>query len=404
MSVFQGDLVLGGNNVTIIQDEEFRINGSIIVEENATLLLKNALLNFTQSRDYEFELRLQNPSGGGPRLLVEYASILGNGHYLESDLYASSSGSVSMLSAPNLYLYSRGSSALSVSDSSIRHLGCLDRSVVYVSNSSLRGAEVRAYSVCEMVGCTIQRLQAYSSERMDVVGSAITSHLSILTVGANLSADGLLPGFFSSWSFREDCSVLIAPGGSATNLSLTDTQVDDWILEAYSASNATVSNSDLRTVFLDDTAQLWLENTTLQAYSIEDRAQAVVGWFLEVHVVDSAGQDVPSADVEASYPDGGRAQSRVTGPDGWTRLTLTEKLLNATGEYPAGIYTVRAAYGGHSATTTVNMTWSRRIEMGLPDFEVPESGSSPLLALILALLAAVALLARRSPGSSETWA
>ena len=46
--IYQGNLILEGNNVTIIEGV-FDINGSIIVEENATLLLKDALLNFTQT-------------------------------------------------------------------------------------------------------------------------------------------------------------------------------------------------------------------------------------------------------------------------------------------------------------------------------------------------------------------
>ena len=36
--IHQGDLILQGNNVTVIEGR-FEINGSIIVEENATLIL-----------------------------------------------------------------------------------------------------------------------------------------------------------------------------------------------------------------------------------------------------------------------------------------------------------------------------------------------------------------------------
>jgi len=46
--IHQGDLVLVGNNVTVIEGQ-FDINGSILVEENATLILRNAVLNFTQA-------------------------------------------------------------------------------------------------------------------------------------------------------------------------------------------------------------------------------------------------------------------------------------------------------------------------------------------------------------------
>lgn len=40
--VYQGNLILNGNNVTLIEGR-FDINGSIIVEENATLILRNAV-------------------------------------------------------------------------------------------------------------------------------------------------------------------------------------------------------------------------------------------------------------------------------------------------------------------------------------------------------------------------
>ncbi len=397
LPVYQGDLVLSGSNVTIIEDDEFKINGSIIVEENATLVLRNALLNFTQNSNFEFGIRLENPSGGDPRLLVENATILGNDRKLKLEFYASSQGSLSMLSAPKLYLFSRDSAALTISDSSIYHLGCVDESVIEVSNSSWSSGELRGYSSCEVVNCTMDRLQALSSEKIDVVDSTVMHTLTIYASGANFSADRLLSGIYSTWSFLENCSVLVAPDGRATSLFLTDTRVNEWIIGVYSSSNVTVSNSHLRIANLGDTAQLRLENTTIKYCNVYDQAQALVHWLLDVHVVGSAGQDVASAEVEASCPegtngtDGMPAQSGVTGPDGWARLTLAEKLLNATGEYPAGIYTVRAAYGGHSETTTVNMTGNKRIQLGLTGLPVPESGS-----LILALLIAAILLVGRA--------
>ena len=45
--IHQGDLILTGSNVTIIENSWFEINGSIIIEENATLVLRDVVLNFT---------------------------------------------------------------------------------------------------------------------------------------------------------------------------------------------------------------------------------------------------------------------------------------------------------------------------------------------------------------------
>jgi len=167
----------------------------------------------------------------------------------------------------------------------------------------------------------------------------------------------------------------------------------------FSSSNVTVSNSHLRIVYLGDTAQLWLENTAIKYCNVYDQAQTLVHWLLDVHVVEWAGDDVPCADVEVMCPEGANGMNGtngrptktvVTGVDGWARLTLAEKLLTATGEYPAGVYTVRAGYGGYSETTTVNMTENKRIQLGFKGLSIQESGS-----LLLALLSAVTLLVGR---------
>lgn len=49
--VYKGDLVLRGNNVTIIEGR-LDISGSMIVENNASLIFKNAIINFVQKQDW----------------------------------------------------------------------------------------------------------------------------------------------------------------------------------------------------------------------------------------------------------------------------------------------------------------------------------------------------------------
>ena len=79
-SIYQGDLVLTGNNVTIIEGR-FDINGSIYVEDNATLHLQNAVLNLTQSQSYQYSIRLRNPSNGNPRLLAYNSTLTSTSDY-----------------------------------------------------------------------------------------------------------------------------------------------------------------------------------------------------------------------------------------------------------------------------------------------------------------------------------
>ena len=51
--IHQGDLIISGNDVFTIKGEIFIINGSITVTENATLELKDAVINFTQRFDHD---------------------------------------------------------------------------------------------------------------------------------------------------------------------------------------------------------------------------------------------------------------------------------------------------------------------------------------------------------------
>jgi len=394
--VYQGDLILTGNNVTTIEGR-FDINGSIIVEDNATLVLRNALLNFTQAVDFQFELRLQNPSNGNPHLHVENTTMVGNNYYLESDLYGNSSASVNMLSAPMLYLYGRGSSVMMISNSSILDVGGMGPSFASLSNCSVHYAEVRENSTFDMSKCTIQILQAYSTNNVSVTDSSIEDYVALVVDHGNCSTDGLITGLVAAWDFQQNCSILIGPGGWVTNLTLTNTQVNGWSFEIYGASNATISNSDLKSVYMGGSSELLSANSTIQSHSIRDQAEVFVSWYLDVHVVDSIGQDVPSANVTAKSSNMASVGSKLTDANGWASLTLMEKMMNASGEYPVGNYTVEAVYETYASNATINMTGSKMITLELSDFTIPEFSSFLLVPLFMstALLAAIAYRKKR---------
>lgn len=86
---WQGDLVLSGNDVYTINGE-FNINGSIIVTENATLVLEDAFVNFTQTENYQFDITLRDAVDGKPRLIVDNATIDTGGYFFNIALYENS--------------------------------------------------------------------------------------------------------------------------------------------------------------------------------------------------------------------------------------------------------------------------------------------------------------------------
>lgn len=414
--VHQGDLVLTGNNVTTIEGA-FSINGSIVVEDNASLILRNAIVNFMEMSRFQFNMTFKDPANGNPRFLVENATISTNNQDLEINLHENSSASINNLTALNVYLYGWDSAVLMISGSTIYDVGGIDYATVDLSNCVLTfEAECRDSSAIEISNCTIWLVQAYSSQRTDLTNSTIEEYIAQATYSANCSVDGLKPGFVAEWDFRQNCSVLVAAGGWATNLTLSDTQVGGWSLEHYGSSNATVSNSELYYVdcgnsaqcyFYDTATELlytiqnstaWLVNSTSNVYQIFDQSKVCFCWYLDVHVIDSIGQDVPSAAVLAYYSNSTAAASSSTNGTGWTKQVLTEKIRNATGDYPVGNYTVTAMYSTYSNFTTVNMTQNQQATLELSELIIPELSSSLILPLLMiaTLLAAFVLKRKRN--------
>jgi hypothetical protein len=114
---------------------------------------------------------------------------------------------------------------------------------------------------------------------------------------------------------------------------------------------------------------------------------------LDAHVIDSIGQDVPSANVTATYPNVTVAELKSTDAYGVARLALMEKMMNATGSYPVGNYTVKATYETHSDNATVNMTGNKELTLTL-GFVVPEFSSFFVLPLFM-IAAVLAVLVHK---------
>jgi len=359
--VYQEDLILKGNNVTVIEGS-FDINGSVIVEKNATLILRNALLNFVQTTNNQFNLTLRNPANGNPRL-VAYNSTIDSNADLDFTLQGNSTADLNKVTVPwRVECFPYDSSVLSISNSS------------YVCTIF---AESSSSSVIEVYNSTVHEWHnyGYNTAPEAQVYDSVIDNLLIGSSSINCTISGLHPGLVTYWNFIENCSVASSggPGGAAPNITLTNTQVGLWRFPFYSSSNV---------VTIDSVVQA-------SAYG---EARIQVFWYLDVHVVDEINQDVPSANVTATYPNATLAESKLTGEDGWINLTLMEKIKNATGEYPVGIYTVEATYETHSNTTTVEMTGTKQITMTMEDFIIPEFPSFLILPLFMTatLLAVIA--------------
>lgn len=287
LDVYQGDLLLQGNNVTTVEGR-FDINGSIIVEGNSTLVLRNAALNFTQSKNYQYNLTLQNPSNGLPRLLVDNATITSSNYWFR---------------------------------------------VNFFGNGTVDASKFRVDS----------RVQPWAHDKTTVTVRS-----------ANMSQF-----YTSAWS------------------------------------NATFYDSGLSECYVRDNSSLQLINSTwAQTLTIENQSKAMIGFYLDVRVIDSATQNVSGALITATFSGQPTNWTASTASNGWARLILWQRMKNASGDTFFPGYNVEAAYASYRNTTTVNMTGNQQITIGL-GFVVPEFSTLPLLFLLMTATVLAATLHKR---------
>ncbi|MGA2769014.1 MAG: hypothetical protein ABSF24_11970 [Candidatus Bathyarchaeia archaeon] len=391
-SFFQGDLVLTGNNVTVIEGS-FDINGSIVVEGNATLVLRNAVLNFTQTKGYQFNMTFQSPANGNPRLQAENVSITASDHYFYMSFRGNSSATGYNITS-NYYVI----------------LWTYDDSVMSISNSSGIAASALQNSALSIYNSTISMVSCYDSSEVYIYNSEITEAAVIGPKTINCTISKLGPGFFSYWSFITNSSPTIPPGGGAPNMTLNNTSVSNWRLHASGSSNITIANAVFLIIYAFDsslvsmidstvtdsislggTSVVSLVNSTYSSAYYSGTASIQVAWYLDVQVVDSTGQEVKAANITAIYPNATMAGWKLTDERGGARLTLMEKVMNATGDYPVGNYTVEAKYASYSNETTMNMTQNWQVALSLADLVIPEFPSiqATMFFMLLTLLTVI---------------
>jgi len=381
LGIHQGDLILNDDNVTIIEGY-FEINGSIHVEDNATLILRNAVVNFTMSGS---GIYMQDPANGNPRLQAENTEIVGN---TDNRFCHNSSATFSNLTG-NVYFYFSEEASGSFVNSTFSGFQTRDSSTVTVSNSTLQ-------------------------------------YITITVYNGNASVVNLSPGFFDRWNFQEDCSVAFNPQTKAPEVVFNQTTINNWSFSFQDDSTVTITKCELihlhtnmnttmyptarvdaydsiiDTVELYNSAIVALTNTTYALLRPYGSTKVYVYWYLDVQVLDDSPapeQGVESANVTAVFSNETLVEQALTGVDGWTRLTLMEKMTNATGDYPVGTYTVNATYLSYSSGAIVNMTENQAITLTLEGFVIPEFPTFLVLSLFLmATLLTVIVYKRKYTG------
>jgi hypothetical protein len=365
--IHQGDLVLQGNNVTVIEGS-FDINGSIIVEGNATLILRHSVVNFMQEDIYQYQMVFRNPSNGNPHLIAENTTITSSTWFM-IQLSQNSSGILSQTTV-DYYLQLTESATVSCINSMINHVVLEDNVSMVISDTVINNIDVYAHHG-----------SPYLNAHNSTIGFLMTS-----PVRVNCTFTNVYPGFINTFNYQLNSSILIAPYGWAPDVIIKNSTVNNWEFWFQQYCNAKIIDSRLYYLRCYYYSVAWLSNVSANQFEYFVEGKVYFSWYLDVHVTDSIGQDVPSATVQVSYPNTTLAESGSTNTNGGIRFTLLEKMVNETGEYPIGNYTIEATYDIYSTSTSVNMTENKQITLKLEDFVIPEFPSTLILPIFMTII------------------
>jgi len=397
-SVYQGDLILTNDNVTIIEGR-FDINGSIIVQDNATLRIQNAFLNLVQTRDNEHWIQIESYYNNNARVFI-YNSTVTSDYMTFLSIY--------------------GSCNVTIDDSTISGsiwstTDGLSKPVLSISNSSLLNDVWVTGCTATIHNSTIHELQNYHASIFQICDSQIDTFL-IGPDYATCTISDLKPGFFDCWNFAINCSVSTPPSVYIPDITVINSTIGSWRLAFYESSDVSISRSVLKdlsaitgpsVIFVVDSAvsRIYIQgafvrlvNTTysqIEGVVSSSQTWIAVAWYLDVFVTDLIGQVVPSANVTAYYQNETMAESKLTDANGTARLILVQKVIYEWNqEYSIQEYSVQATYAIHLQGTQVSMTGNQHAILKL-DFTIPEFPSFLILPLFMIVTLLAVIVYRR---------
>jgi len=273
----------------------------------------------------------------------------------------------------NFVFETGGNSSLRVEDSSISSsiLYFYENSEVYFSNSyafwlveafdmSRINAVDSTFNILSLEdssnlnasGCNVGWLRCYESSMIFAVNSKFREVL-VELVYLNATLSGFHEGYFERYSF--------VAGGLNTIFLKSSVDVG-WSFRFLGVSNVTFYDSRLINLYVGGQSVLRLFNTSYVNLNVRDAASVDVWSYLIVRVVDYFGTPVEGVNVTVLLPS---PLTKFTDNNGEAIFLLLEKLVNASGEFPANRYSFQVVFGDSLSDYSVELTGSRLFTCGV---------------------------------------
>lgn len=380
-----GDIRLSGDNVTTLRGTR-DINGSILLEENATLILEDCHLNLIQNQSHQHKINLQNPVRGGPQLIIRNSTMTSN---FPSAVFARGNSRVEVRDSAisKIALEGIDSSTLHISGSELGDLWAFDSCKLTVVGTEVSRTLVGSgQSYVEASRCAISKVRTWSTARIVIKDDSTVQNLWPVFRTVNGSVSSLYPQRYTLWdsshAFR---NLQYGHAGFAPSVQLHDTEVIGWTTEIGGASNLTLRDSVLTSLRCSKTARIRAINTTFDQHRVYESSEIAVLWYLDIFVFGLNQNPIPGAQITAENPDLETIPRATTDQRGQTRLELLDMTVNSTGELAVGGYVIGTVYGSCENVDSISMAENHQLEVGL-EVSIPEFPSFCLCLFSITLL------------------
>lgn len=262
---------VAGNSTYVIQNGNYLLNDTILVKENATLIISNAVVDFNMSSSTVIQCY------DNATVNVSNSTI----SHVDGYFYVYFNGKTSATITDSLFV---GDSYFYFYDTSTTFFGNSRAYEFYArTNATIAMTDASVYYVycynfvrLSMTHCVVCFLYFYDSSSVFVADSFISDKVAMgLSQNSSLSLN-LPGGKVEDWNLYADNSVAKA----YVNLTLMHTRVSSWDVYCYDTSLVSIEDSSLNDLSAYQNSSASVDNCTLSSVDAEN--------YCNVKLIDSA--------------------------------------------------------------------------------------------------------------------
>ena len=240
-----------GNDTYVIQNGHYFLNDSITVEENGTLIIRDAVLDFNGTSSFL-------NTNDNATVLMSNVTVNNAGGYSYSYIRDKSSLTATAdIFVGNSYFYFYDTCRASFEGSKAYRISANNNATIQVSNTTLQYFYCYGFSVATISGSILYYLYVQDSSSAFVVDSVVSDKITLEFERDSIVSLSVPEGMVNRWSLYGNATVTKA----YINLTLVNTKVSLWTLNCYDTSVVAVAASNLDVINAYDNTSILLANS-----------------------------------------------------------------------------------------------------------------------------------------------